>query len=79
MIRIEQEKNGKVIIETAFTFCVYENRNTDHIIINGKKGYINITGELPYCKGEHLARFSCGQYQECAEKLIELIKEFYSK
>lgn len=65
------EKNTK-----SFTWCIYEHRNSDFIIINGKQGYISMNGELPY-KGNsqysYLAEFHWNQHLECANKLAELI------
>lgn len=61
----------------SFTWCVYEHRNSDSIIINGKKGYISINGDLPYTtdsKWDYLAEFSPNQHFETAEKLKELIR-----
>lgn len=72
-----QNKKG-----SFFTFCIYEHRNTDKIIINGKKGYINRNGELPYktdSAGSWLADVSFGQYDECAKKLADLITGFYNQ
>ena len=66
----------------TFTFCIYEHRNSDTIIINGKAGHITMNGDLPYKtdnKNEYIAEFSCEQYYQCAKKLADLIKEFYNK
>lgn len=63
----------------SFTWCVYEHRNSDEIIINGKIGYIGINGDLPYNsdnKWDYLHSFSYDQHKECAEKLAELINNF---
>lgn len=66
----------------AFTWCIYEHRNSDNIIINGKEGYITMNGELPY-KGDskyiYIASFNWNQHLECAHKLAELIIKFNSK
>jgi len=67
-------ENGK-----SFTWCVYEHRNSDNIIINGKEGYISIAGDLPYCsdsKWEYLASFEYGAYQKTAHKLKQMIVRF---
>ncbi len=66
----------------GFTWCVYEHRNSDEIIINGKKGHISLNGDLPYkadSKYEYLGKFSWGQYDECAEALATLIIEYADK
>lgn len=59
-----------------FTFCVYEHRNSDDIIINGKKGYISLCGDLPY-KGDskyvYFKNFKYNQFQETADFLAKLI------
>ena len=66
----------------AFTWCVYEHRNSDNIIINGKRGYITLNGDLPYngeSKYDYLATFNYNEHYECAEKLAELILNFHKK
>jgi len=63
----------------AFTFCVYEHRNSDEIIINGSEGYISCNGDLPYngdSKYSYLNSFRYDSHIECAEKLAELINNF---
>lgn len=63
----------------AFTFCVYEHRNSDKIIINGKEGCISLNGDLPYngdSKWDYLHSFDYDQHKECALKLQELINNF---
>ena len=69
-------KKGK-----AFTWCIYEHRNVDKIIINGKMGYISMNGDLPYASKtsqSYIASFSYNEHLECAYKLAELIREFYN-
>ena len=66
----------------AFTWCIYEHRNSDSIIINGKKGYVSLNGDLPYIgktSSDCIASFDWNEHWECADKLKELIKEFYNK
>ncbi len=66
----------------CFTFCVYEHRNSDEIIINGKSGYVSLNGDLPYggeTKYDYLAAFSYNQHYEAAEKLKELIEEKFAE
>lgn len=58
----------------SFTWCVYEHRNSDQIIVNGKEGYINLCGDLPYKsddKYDYLNSFDCGQYERCAKYLAD--------
>lgn len=71
-----------VMEKKSFTWCVYEHRNSDSIIINGKTGYISMNGELPYnddSKWDYLANFSPEEYQKCSDKLAEMIIKFYKK
>jgi hypothetical protein len=68
-----------VMEKKSFTWCIYEHRNSDSIIINGKEGYISLNDELPYKAGnkyDYLASFSYNEYYEAAEKLKELITKF---
>ncbi len=63
----------------SFTFCVYEHRNSDGIVINGKEGCISNSGDLPYTsdsKWDDLSSFNCGEYHATARKLAELINKF---
>ncbi len=61
----------------AFTWCTYEHRNSDAIIINGKEGFIS--DGLPY-KGDsahiYIARFESEEYAKAAKKLAEEIIRF---
>lgn len=62
--------------DSVFTYCVYEHRNSDEIIINGKEGYINMNGDLPYngdSKHTYLASFTYSNHYKCAEKLAEMM------
>ena len=73
------DDDGKLIpgsVDDLFTYCVYEHRNTDDIIINGKSGLINMNGDLPYkggSKDDYIAAFSWHEHYKCAEKLADLI------
>jgi hypothetical protein len=62
-----------------YTFCIYEHRNTDSIIINGKADWTSIAGDLPYQEKDYIKGFAYNQHYQCAEKLQELILEFYNK
>ncbi len=76
------DEAGKYHSVDAFTFCIYEHRNSDEIIINGKAGYVSFNGELPYggeTKYDYLAHFSYNQHYEAAEKLKELIEEKFAE
>ena len=60
----------------AFTFCTYEHRNSDQIIINGKEGYITFNGELPYIadsKWEYFGIAGPDEYEKAAKILANLI------
>lgn len=66
----------------SFTWCVYEHRNSDSIIINGKEGYISMSDDLPYMadsKYKYLAEFSYNQHFKCSEKLAKMILDFHKK
>lgn len=63
----------------SFTWCVYEHRNSDQIIVNGREGYISMNGELPYkadSKYDYLNSFDYGNYERCADYLAEEFKYF---
>jgi len=66
-------------LKKAFTWCVYEHRNSDSIIINGKEGYISLNGDLPYMaddKWKYISSHAYNEYHECAEKLKSLIFDY---
>lgn len=73
------DDEGKPIIgslDDVFTYCVYEHRNTDDIILNGKRGWIHYNGELPYkgeTKSEYIESFLWNEHFQCAEELAQLI------
>ena len=63
-----------------FTFCVYEHRNSDQLIINGC-----LTKDVkhygPYGSNDKYfsyARFSYNQHYDCASRLLELISSVVS-
>jgi len=65
--------------EQDITFCVYEHRNSDDIIINGcrtkdVKEYGPYNGESKY---DFLFGFRYNQHQDCANKLAECLRECY--
>lgn len=56
----------------TITYCVYEHRNSDSIIVNSKKNWTAFNGELPYkadSKWIYDASFSYGDYEGCAKFL----------
>lgn len=72
-------------LSVSFTYCVYEHRNTDSIIINGREGLITMNGELPYAgesKYDYLAEFPYNAHMEVADKLAEFMlmrrKDFFA-
>jgi hypothetical protein len=72
------EKNEYHNID-SFTWCVYEHRNSDEIIINGKEGYICRNGELPYngdSKYSFLESFSYNEHELCADSLVNRIQAY---
>lgn len=78
----EQGLTFSISEKEAFTWCVYQHRNTDSIIINGKEGFISMNGDLPYCsnsKWKNLAEFDCGRHTEAAKFLTEMLKKYYEK
>jgi len=65
---------------SEMTYCVYEHRNSDDIIINGKKNWTGFAGDLPYIgktKYDYIASFRAGQINECFLKLKELLLKGY--
>lgn len=71
-------KKGKEYFEkkNIKTFCVYEHRNSDQIIINGKEGYICWNGELPYnsdSKYDYLGQAGYEEYDKATDILVALI------
>lgn len=72
------DDNGEYVNCDNFTWCVYEHRNSDTIIINGKEGFVTLNGDLPYkadSKYVYLAEFGYGEYYQCAEQLKSFILE----
>ena len=62
-----------------FTYCVYEHRNSDAIIVNGKEGYVTVSGDLPYAADDkyiYLAEFEYGEAQKTADFLAEQFVKF---
>ena len=64
-------------IEHWFTFCTYEHRNSDEIIINGKRGLISHNGDLPYKgdKWEYFECLECGDYDSATTALVYLMNK----
>ena len=73
-----KDDEGEFVHTEPFTFCVYEHRNSDDIILNGKDGWISLNGHLPYqadSKSVYIASFPYSEHYKCAEKITELILE----
>jgi len=54
------------------TYCVYEHRNSDEIIVNHKEDWCGMNGDLPYMadsKYKYDASFSYNEYEKCAQFL----------
>jgi len=61
-----------------FTFCVYEHRNSDDIIINGKQGLISHNGDLPYIadsKWDYLGSTRYEDFDGATNILVSLINK----
>ncbi len=61
------------------TWCIYEHRNSDEIIINGVKNWTSFNTDLPYIgdsKYDSLASFSYNEHFKAYKKLKELILKF---
>ena len=70
---------NKYHVVDNFTFCVYEHRNSDEIIINGKEGYVCLNGELPYAgetKYRYIKSFRYDKHDQAADHLASKIKEW---
>lgn len=63
------------VVEKNKTFCIYEHRNSDEIIINGKDGCICLNGELPYKgdKWDHYGSVSFGEFDKATDLLVKEI------
>jgi len=57
------------------TFCIYEHRNSDQIILNGADGMISSNGELPYKSDSKYDYIGSADYQEYDEITDLLVKE----
>ena len=53
------------------TYCVYEHRNSDEIIVNHSDGWVGMGGSLPYQGDKYTydKAFKPGEYDACAEFL----------
>lgn len=63
------------------TFCIYEHRNSDEIIINSKVGWGGFSDQLPYkgeSKYEYDVAFRYNEHEKCylwlREKILKLVK-----
>lgn len=66
----------------AFTWCVYEHRNSDMIIVNGKNGYISMNGDLPYKsddKYSYIKAFNADEEAKVADFLASEFIKFYDE
>lgn len=72
-------KHGKDL--KSFTWCTYEHRNSDQIIINGKEGYLTSSGDLPYAgdKWKYIACFGYNDYSKAADALAKEIINFLER
>lgn len=61
------------------TFCVYEHRNSDEIIVNSKEKWTSFAGDLPYkgdTKYEYDKAFSYQEYYKCYLYLKEEVIKY---
>jgi hypothetical protein len=66
--------NTYSIKDSNFTYCIYEHRNSDSIIINGCKNQdIKPYGPYKGDKWDYLESFNYGQIQETVNKLYEYL------
>lgn len=63
-------------LKDRFTFCVYEHRNSDEIIINGKMNWSSFSGDLPYSSDSKNIFCACFKYSEHYKVAEWLIKKF---
>lgn len=62
----------------TMSFSVYEHRNSDSIIINGKRNWDKGSDELPYAadsKYQYFAEVECENYREAADMLCFFLKD----
>ena len=62
----------------TMSFSVYEHRNSDSIIINGKRNWDKSSDELPYAadsKYQCFAEVECENYREAADMLCFFLKD----
>ena len=67
---------GLTFTSNGMTYCIYEHRNSDAIIINGKKDWTGCSGDLPYktdSKWDAIKTFDFNKHLECADYLIDLL------
>lgn len=65
--------------DSFFTWCTYEHRNSDEIILNGREGYYSMGGQYPYKsdnKSDCIASFLYDEYDRAANALADEIISF---
>lgn len=70
---------GEYVNVPPFTWCIYEHRNSDQIIINGVNRYVSLNGDLPFkadSKSIYLYSFKYNQHMEAADQLATCIKDW---
>lgn len=64
----------------SMTYCIYEHRNSDNIIVNGKENWSSFSDDLPYAgedKWDCIKSFGYGKYFECFQWLSnEFVRKF---
>jgi hypothetical protein len=73
-------EDGQYMGCESFTWSVYEHRNSDSIIINGKPGYISLSGDLPYKgdKYDYIHEAPYNGHLEIADHLAKLILDHWN-
>lgn len=74
----DDEGKGQYIRDKE-TFCVYEHRNSDSIIVNGKTNWTSFSGDLPFrqdSKFRYDAEFKADEHYQCylflKQKFLEI-------
>ena len=76
---VSRYKKGQEVKTVHKTWCTYEHRNSDNIIINSKEGWAGGCVDVPYGGGskyDYDASFSYEQYEAAAQGIIDLIIEY---
>lgn len=71
---------------TKMVWCVYEHRNSDQIILNGREYRADDHSDMPYdlpyktdSKWDYIASFDYNQGNKCSARLIKEVKAYVKK